>query len=71
MFGSSCENVSINFTIISSIAATTRITINTIRTHYIIKSIFNETMYKIFYGDWKTALTQSTQRRRKDVVKTS
>ena len=40
MFWSSCKKVSVSFTKISSIAATTQITINKIRTNFLIKGIF-------------------------------
>ena len=60
MFCSSCKKVSVSFTIISSIAATTRITINKMRTNFLIKGIFkNKTMYEICMVTGKLCITDN------------
>ena len=58
MFCSSCEKLSVSFTIISSIAAATRITINKIRTNFLINFLiencpceFKLVIYKRYNDD--------------------
>ena len=58
MFYSSSKKVLESFTIITSIAATARITINKIRTNFLIKGTvsLNRNNVQSLYGDWKTTL---------------
>ena len=56
MLCSSCKKVSGSFTVISSVTATTRTTINKIRTNFFIKGIFKTNNVRSLYGDWKTTL---------------
>ena len=49
----SCKNASLSFTIISTIAAATRLTINKIRTKFFIKVSLKQNNVGNLYGDWK------------------
>ena len=56
MFFISCKKVLLSFTIISSIAATTRIRINNIRTNFLIKEALKQNNVQSLHEDWKKTL---------------
>ena len=56
MFYTSRKKVLLSFTIISGIAATTRIAKNKIRTNFLIKLSLKQNSVWILYGDWNTTL---------------